>query len=597
MCGIAGYTGKSPAEIQVIEILRKLEHRGYDSAGLAVVSGKEIYVLKATGKISNLEDKLKNCEIDSHTGIGHTRWATHGSVCIENTHPHLDCKKHIAVVHNGIIENYREIKRKLEQHQHKFQSATDTEVIPHLIEDYIEMGNPVEKAFLKAINRLKGSFAVAAIFANDKRIFFAQKNSTLIIYQGIEDMYLVSDPAGLPECAKDIIPVQDDEWGIISSEGLCLFDVNGKIKKPQTISLNHGFKTEGNQHFLLKEILEQPETIISTLRSSLLFFDTHHKEFFKNVTKILIIGCGSSYYAGLIGKYFFEKIANIPAVVEYASEIWHFTDSIEKTAMSIALSQSGETRDTISAIKKMKNARILAITNVPGSLITRIVPDHILLCAGPEISVAATKSFTSQIVCLYMVSLKVAYEKKLLSLEKTNEMIVEILKLSHFIEKLFPLIKPILQDISRSIKDAVSIFVLGRGISYPVALEGALKLKEVSGVHAEGLPAAEMKHGPISLIKEKTPVFFIAPEDETYQKSMNNIEEIKSRGGRTIVITTESNSEMKKIVDEVIYVPDAGYLSPICCIIPFQFLSYFLALEKGMPVDRPRNLAKTVTVE
>ncbi|HPP67004.1 MAG TPA: glutamine--fructose-6-phosphate transaminase (isomerizing), partial [bacterium] len=410
MCGIAGYSGNKSAELQIIQTLKKLEHRGYDSAGIALLNKNSIYIVKAVGKINALEEKLHSHQIDSHLGIGHTRWATHGKVCIENTHPHQDCKKCIAVVHNGIIENYRQIKKKLES-QHKFQSATDTEVIPHLIEHFLQETNSIEEAFLKTIKSLTGSFAIAMIYKNDNRIFFAQKNSTLIIYQDAEETYLVSDPAGLPEKAKDIIPVQDDEWGMISNGTICLFDITGKIKKPRSIVFNQNIKNENAQHFFLKEIFQQPETIISTLRSSLSFFDTTGKNIFKDIDKILFIGCGSSYYAGLIGKYFFEEIAKIPSAVEYASEISCLLNSNGKNTLVIALSQSGETRDTISAVKKIQESRILAITNVANSLITRIVPYHILLHVGPEISVAATKSFTGQIICLYVASLKLAYEK------------------------------------------------------------------------------------------------------------------------------------------------------------------------------------------
>ena len=580
----------------MIESLRQLEHRGYDSCGIAFISNSSLYVVKTVGRITNLIDKLqtKSLHTVSMTCIGHTRWATHGKVSVENAHPHVDCTNRIAVVHNGIIENYQDLKKKFVSN-HKFSSTTDTEIIPHLIEHFLLEGKKIEEAFFYATKVIKGSFAIAAIFAQDHRIFFAQKNSSLLVYKGEEGTCLISDPVGVPEQAGSVIIVNDGEWGIISPDNIQIYDDKGNEKSLATVSY---LKNSDNQeqHFLIKEIMEQPRTIVSSLCNVISFFEHCGDTFFEEIEKILIIGCGSSYHAGLIGRHYLETIAFIDSKVEYASEISSYSIHNKKNTLVIALSQSGETRDTVAAIKKLDTARTLAITNVKNSLLTRISSHHILMQAGPEMSVAATKSFTSQVVCLYVISLIAAFSRCVISAEKKNEMIVDILKLSFCLEKIFSLASQ-LKNISRSLKDSHAIFILGRGIHYPVALEAALKLKEVSYVHAEGLSSAEMKHGPIALISETTPVFFIAPMDETYEKTLNNIEEIKARGGKTFVITTENNQDIKQICDNVIFIPDAKKLSPICSVIPFQLLSYFLAIEKNLPVDRPRNLAKTVTVE
>jgi len=594
MCGIAGFCGKYEAKSRIIGTLKKLEHRGYDSCGVGFTNNSSLQIIKSVGNVSSLEKKLKGQKISSFTGIGHTRWATHGKVSIENAHPHLDCSKRIAVVHNGIIENYKNIKEKLRS-LHKFSSFTDTEVIPHLIENFMLEGADFENAFFHALKELKGSFAIVAIFKGENRIFFAQKNSSLIVYKSNDGVYLVSDPAGLPDGATEIIPVKDDEWGIISSENIKIFDFSGKEKKFESTTYSSALVHKPNKHFLLKEIMEQPRTVLSALRSTISFFDNCEKNFFENIEKIFLVGCGSSYHAGLIGKYYFETIARIDSKVEYASEVIPDPHSSRKNTLVIALSQSGETRDTITAVRNLKDTKMLAITNAPHSLLARLVTGHIQMDAGLEVSVAATKSFTSQIICLYIISIKMAEVKGIVSREKASELIINVLRISSHIEEIFTLI-PAIQDIAISLKNSNSVFILGRGINYPVALEASLKLKEVSGIYAESYPAAEMKHGPIALIKEKTPVFFIAPVDDTYEKILNNIEEIKSRGAKVVVLTTKNN-DINNTCEQTLHIPSGGNLSPVCSIIPFQLLSYFLAIEKGMPVDRPRNLAKTVTVE
>ncbi|MCM8759024.1 MAG: glutamine--fructose-6-phosphate transaminase (isomerizing) [Candidatus Omnitrophica bacterium] len=592
MCGIAGYTGKKLAAQVIIAALKKLEHRGYDSCGVCFVNEKKLQVIKTIGKIHTLEQKIHSLNNKSTTAIGHTRWATHGKVSIENTHPHTDCTNRIAVVHNGIIENFREVKRLLTNH--KFCSETDTEVIPHLIESYIEQGKNNKDAFFMAIQQLKGSFAIAAVFSDEDKIYFSQKHSSLIIYRSNNETYLVSDPLGLPDQATTIIQVNDGEWGIISSDEICLFDSNGKEKKPEVFTLNREISNLPD-HFFLKEILQQPQVILSSIRNTIFFLDIENR-IFNGVEKILLTGCGTSYHAALIGKYYFEKIARIDSHVEYASELAHHPELFQRNTMVIALSQSGETRDTVAAVKKMANKKILAITNVEGSLLSRLTPYKILMGAGPEISVAATKSFIAQLICLYILSFRIAAEKNLLSFSEIDRIIVNIVRTSHLLEK-FLQRRESLKNLAESLVDFNNFFILGRGVSYPVALEAALKFKEVAYVHAEGLCAAEMKHGPLALISENTPVFFIAPEDNTFDKNLNNIEEIKSRGGRVIAITSEGINSIEKIAKDIVFVPFAEDLSPIFSIVPFQLLSYFLAVRKNLPVDRPRNLAKTVTVE
>ena len=591
MCGIAGYSGRKKASPILIEILRNLEHRGYDSCGVAFVNAKRLNVVKATGKISKLEEKLDQQNIDAKTAIGHTRWATHGKVCIENAHPHLDCNKRIAVVHNGIIENFREIKKNLISH--KFLSSTDTEVIPHLIEFYLRQGKNNKEAFFLAIRQLKGSFAIATVFAGEEKIYFARTHMNLVIYKSETEAYLASDAIGLPPDASTAIQINDEEWGIVSTNELCLFDMNGKERTPEAFYLRRGVRITA-QHFYLKEILQQPSTMLSTIRNTLSFFESE-KKFFSGVEKIVLTGCGSSCHAALIGKYYLETISEMDARVEYPSQLVHHPGIIKKNTLIIALSQSGETRDTIAAVEKIRT-KTLVITNVEGSLLTRLTPYNIFMGAGPELSVAATKTFIAQILCLYILSLKIAVDKNLISFSEMNKIFVDIIRYSCLVEKFLQQNLSI-ENLAKTLVDSNDFFILGRGISYPVALEAALKLKEVAYVHAEGLCASEMKHGPLALISENTPVFFIAPEDKTFEKILNNIEETRSRGGRTIVITNKSCEKITRIAENVIYVPFLSSLSPVSSIIPFQLLSYFLALKKGLPVDRPRNLAKTVTVE
>ncbi|MCM8788577.1 MAG: glutamine--fructose-6-phosphate transaminase (isomerizing) [Candidatus Omnitrophica bacterium] len=591
MCGIAGYSGKKQAGPVIIEILKNLEHRGYDSCGVTFVGIDGLHVIKAIGKINNLEEKLVQHSIDAKTGIGHTRWATHGKVCIENAHPHLDCKKHIAVVHNGIIENFREIKKSLISH--KFLSSTDTEVIPHLIEFYLHQGKNNKEAFFLAIRQLKGSFAIATVFSGEEKIYFARMQSNLIIYKSTDEAYLVSDPIGLPWHAATAILVNDKEWGIVSANELRLFNINGEERKPRAFSFQKEPRTTA-QHFFLKEILQQPSVMLSSIKNTLSFLESE-KNFFKGIEKIVLTGCGSSYHAALIGKYYLETISGTDARAEYPSQLIFHPDITKKNTLFIALSQSGETRDTIAVVEKIRT-KTLVITNVEGSLMTRLTPYNIFMGAGPELSVAATKSFTAQILCLYMLSLKIAVEKNLLSFSEMNKLIVDVMRTCCPIEK-FLQKKESIKNLADTLASLNDFFILGRGISYPVALEAALKLKEVAYVHAEGLYASEMKHGPLALVSENTPVFFIAPEDKTFEKILNNIEEIESRGGKAIVITDKGCEKISKITENIIYVPSASALSPVSSIIPFQLLSYFLALKKGLPVDRPRNLAKTVTVE
>ncbi|MFH0739573.1 MAG: glutamine--fructose-6-phosphate transaminase (isomerizing) [bacterium] len=603
MCGIFGYIGSKPASPILIQGLKRLEYRGYDSAGICLLENSELFACKSPGKIANLESKiLGEKPLGATLGIGHTRWATHGEPTEANAHPHFDCKKEIAVVHNGIIENYQALKTFLNESGHKFVSQTDTEVISHLVEKFYNHENNLEKAVLKTVEVLEGAFGLAIICNKEQKIIAVKKGSPLVLGIGDKEIFIASDAAALINHTKRVIYLEDNEMAILTMDGFAVKKFDGTLieKEIQEIKWSvEEIEKGGFEHFMLKEIFEQPQAITNTLRGRLanngvkLSFD-FDPSFIK---RIIILACGTSYYSGMIGKYVIERIAGIPVEVDYASEFKYRNPLVSSADLAIAISQSGETADTLGALKiaKAKGAKTMGIVNVVGSTIAREVDAGIYLHAGPEIGVAATKAFTCQITALILLGLYLQQNKgdgwtDLNFLDQLKALPSQLQEVLNQSEKI--------KSIAQIIKNSTNALFLGRGTNYPVALEGALKLKECSYIHAEGYPAAEMKHGPIALIDENMPVIFLATKDETYEKILSNMQEVKARKGRVFAIVNPGDDLARRLADEVIEVPfTSDLLSPIINVVPLQLLAYYIAIAKGINVDRPRNLAKSVTVE
>jgi glucosamine--fructose-6-phosphate aminotransferase (isomerizing) len=595
MCGILGYIGDKKIVPLLIEGLKQLEYRGYDSAGICV-SNNGLKISKKSGKILELE-KEDIFQWEGNIGIAHTRWATHGEPNEINAHPHLDCKNEIAIVHNGIIENYHSLREILKKEGHHFVSETDSEILAHLIEKFYH-GN-LEQAVFEALNLVEGTFGLAVMHKNHDEIIAAKKGSPLIIGVGENEMFVTSDATGILSHTKKVNYLNDNEIAVLNQNEYFIKDLKGNNidKKIYEIKWEaEQIEKAGFSHFMLKEIFEQPETIKNVLRGRIksgkikLSLDTGQIE------RIILIACGTSWHSALIGKYLIEEIAEIPVEVDYASEFRYRNPILKPDDLVVAISQSGETADTLAALKeaKSKNVKTMGIVNVVGSSITREVNSGIYLHAGPEIGVASTKAFTSQILALVLFALFLRQKKGLNLdsnlLEEINllpEKITEVINMSYEIRL-----------VAENFKDAKNFLYLGRGINFPVALEGALKLKEISYIHAEGYPAAEMKHGPIALIDKNMPVVFIAPKDGTYEKVINNMEEVKARGGRIIAISNEKDEKLKNLAEKVFVVPKThNLLSPIVNVILLQLLAYHIADLKGIDMDKPRNLAKSVTVE
>lgn len=614
MCGIIGYIGKRPLLPVLLEGLRRLEYRGYDSAGVVYFKNEGIEIVKIKGRVYDLEERLY--QID-HTGIkspglGHTRWATHGEPSDLNAHPHFDCKRQLALVHNGIIENYYELKEKLLKKGHNFVSATDTEVIVHLIEDYLNEGLSLFQSFLKVINELKGAFAIALISSYEpEKIYAARFHSPLVLGLGEGENFLASDVPAFLTFTKKAIFLEDKEVAILTGDEIEIYDFDGRKKDLKIIEIqwdSSQAEKGGYPHFMLKEILEQPQAIQNTLLGRLdldnksIDFSREglNKEFLRDVNKFYLVACGTSYHACLVGKYLIERNAGIPVEVDLASEFRYRDPLIDKNTIFIGISQSGETADTLASVRlaRQKGARILSICNVLGSSITRESDKVIYTQAGPEISVASTKAFTTQVLVLLMLSL---YLKKIFKKEDISEEVLENLialpnQLNQFIEEAYPKIK----EISEKWYHVKDTLYLGRNILFPIALEGALKLKEIAYIHAEGYAAGEMKHGPIALIEETVPTVVLAARETgvIYEKTLSNAEEIKARRGPIIGFFTEGSSEMIKLSDDFVEVPYTSYeFLPIFYVIPLQLLAYEIAVLRGCDVDKPRNLAKSVTVE
>ena len=611
MCGIVAYVGPRQAHEIIIKGLKRLEYRGYDSAGIALLNGS-LNVYKKKGKVTELEDSLKGQNLNSHIGMGHTRWATHGEPNDVNAHPHYSATKKIAIIHNGIIENYSALKQDLLKKGHRFLSDTDTEVFIHFIEDIKEKeGCSLDEAVRLALTKVVGAYAIVVMSLEDPDLLIAaRKGSPLVVGVGKGEFFMASDATPIIEYTNEVVYLNDQEIAIVNDGKLTVKNVANLPLTPyiQTIDLElEAIERGGYEHFMLKEIFEQPRAIKDCMRGRLdassgrLILGGLREYLNKLVQadRILIVACGTSWHAGLVAEYFFEEVCRIPVEVEYASEFRYRNPVIREGDVVIAISQSGETADTLAAIElaKSKGAIIFGVCNVVGSSIPRATHAGAYTHAGPEIGVASTKAFTAQLTVLYMIALTVAQKKGTITEQKYRELLVEMENLPTKVEKALALNAQI-QTIADEFKDARNFLYLGRGYNFPVALEGALKLKEISYIHAEGYPAAEMKHGPIALIDEQMPVVFIATKDASYEKVVSNIQEVKARKGRVISVVTEGDQLIPKMSEFVIEVSATlDPLMPLISVIPLQLLSYHIAVMRGCNVDQPRNLAKSVTVE
>ena len=624
MCGIVGYVGKKEVVPIIIDGLRRLEYRGYDSAGIAVAgNGDKLQIRRAEGKLRNLEEVIRLKPLDGSYGIGHTRWATHGRPTEENAHPHRDCTGKIVVVHNGIVENYLSLKKKLIEEGHKFSTETDTEVIAHLIEKHLfKTGNghhpTLEEAVRRTVKELSGVFALAVIFVDEpNKIVAARNGPPLVVGLGNDEYFVASDVPAILYHTRDIFFLADGDLAVVTPAGVQLTDFDGKPiqRQVQHVTWDPIMAEKGGfKHFMLKEIYEQPRAVRDTtlgrvsLDTGRIFLDEMQisEAEFRAAKKINIVACGTSWHAGQAGKFMIESLARVPVEVDYASE-WRYRDPIVSgDTITLVISQSGETADTIAAQReaKAKGSHTLAICNVVGSMITREAAGTIYTHAGPEIGVASTKAFTCQLVALYLFALYLAQVRGAMTAEQIRTAAEELTLIPGKLETIFTHDEAC-EDLAKRFQRVHDFLFLGRGIHYPIALEGALKLKEISYIHAEGYPAGEMKHGPNALIDENLPVVIVATRDANnpgsmlrYEKTMSNLKEVKARSGVVIALATEGDEEIKEAADHVLYVPAAPEeLSPILEIVPLQLLAYHIAVRRGCDVDQPRNLAKSVTVE
>ena len=608
MCGIVGYIGQNEALPILVGGLKKLEYRGYDSSGVALIEDGKIETVRASGKIAALEAKLKEKPLHGNIGIAHTRWATHGAPTVENAHPHQSFDGKISIVHNGIIENYAILKKKLQSEGVEFKSETDTEVVAHLIARYYK-GN-LKEAVLKAISKIEGTFGLAVICKDEPgTLIGARRGSPLILGIGQNEFYLASDVSAIIMHTQKVVYLDDNDIVEIKNDGYSMLNTHNQTVQHEVQDVDFdadSIAKGGFAHFMLKEIFEQPEVLRNTMRGRLLYaegnaklagLDTNIKEL-RNINRIIITACGTSYYAGMVGEYMIEDLAGVPVEVEYASEFRYRNPIIKPGTLVLAISQSGETADTLAALKEaqQKGATALAICNGVGSTIARTSDGGVYLHAGPEIGVASTKAFTSQVTVLAMIALLLGRQRRL-SFESGADIVKAMQELPELVEQTLKLSDQIAGIANKYVK-ANNFLYLGRHFNYPVAMEGALKLKEISYIHAEGYPAAEMKHGPIALIDENMPVVVIAPKDALFDKVISNVREIKARGGKVIAISTEDCHPLDEIADHLITVPKTTpMLMPIVTCVPLQLLAYHIAVLRGNDVDQPRNLAKSVTVE
>jgi glucosamine--fructose-6-phosphate aminotransferase (isomerizing) len=611
MCGIIGYIGTKNAKQIIINGLKRLEYRGYDSAGMALVNG-ETRIFKCAGRVKDLEDLVNKSDFNGTMGMGHTRWATHGEPNELNAHPQVSYKGNFVVVHNGIIENYSTLKKHLESRGVKFSSQTDTEVLANLIEHlYIEGDLTAEQAITSALNRVVGAYGLVIICTNEPdRLFAAKKGSPLVIGVGEGENFIASDATPIVEFTQRVIYLNDDDIAVIKKDELILKTLRNESIQPEVkeIDLKMGeIDKEGFAHFMLKEIFEQPRAVHDTFRgrilpdnSGVMLGGLHNViESMSQAERIIIIGCGTSWHAGLVGEYIFEEYTRIPVEVEYASEFRYRNPIIKKGDFVIAISQSGETADTLAAVKlaREKGAKVIGICNVVGSSIPRETDAGVYTHAGPEIGVASTKAFTTQVLVLAMMAFEIGHKKGTISDSSYKELITELSSIPTKIENALK-VNDQAFELAKIFKNTHNALYLGRGYLFPVALEGALKLKEISYIHAEGYPAAEMKHGPIALIDENMPVVVVATKDDTYEKIVSNIQEIKARKGNVIAIVTQGDEIISKMADYVLEVPETlPIFSGLLAVIPLQLFSYHIAVLRGCNVDQPRNLAKSVTVE
>ncbi len=613
MCGIVAYIGYREACPIILKGLKRLEYRGYDSAGVALLDGNmQMKVYKKTGKVADLEKEIGDRDTSAFTGMGHTRWATHGEPNDRNAHPHLSGDGEFAIIHNGIIENYAALKEMLISRGHHFKSETDTEVLIHLIEEvYKNNSLQFEEAVRMALTQVVGAYAIVILSKKyPNYLIGAKKGSPMVIGVGENEYFIASDATPIVEYTRNVVYIQDGEIAIIEGNELTIKTIDNTIKTPyiQEIEFNlENIEKGGYEHFMLKEIFEQPRSIMDSFRGRIHLPEARitmagidmFEDKIKNLDRIIIIGCGTSWHAGIVGEYLFEDIARIPCEVEYASEFRYRNPVIRESDFVIAISQSGETADTLAALElaKKKGATIFGICNVVGASIPRFTDAGAYTHAGPEIGVASTKAFTAQVTAIILMALSMAQKRGTITSTRLHEFLSEIETIPAKIEKVLKTDAQI-QIIAKEFIDCRNALYLGRGYGFPIALEGALKLKEISYIHAEGYPAAEMKHGPIALIDEEMPVIVIATQHSNYEKVISNIQEVKARKGRVIAIATEGDTHIQSMADHVIYIPNCEEaLLPLIATIPLQLLSYHIAVLRGCNVDQPRNLAKSVTVE
>jgi len=614
MCGIIGYIGSKPVVPVLLEGLRRMEYRGYDSAGVAVVSPEGIALRRSAGKLANLEQAIRVEPVEGLYGVGHTRWATHGRPTEENAHPHRDCTGRIVVVHNGIIENYLELKKELQSQGHEFKTETDTEIVAHLVEREMR-DDGLENAVRRALTYMRGMFAIVLVSVEDPEKIVAVRNGPpIVVGLGKDEFFVASDIPAILAHTRDVVFLGDEEMAVITRSGVEFTDYHGRAVSKTTqrvmwdpIAAEKG----GHKHFMLKEIYEQPtaarDTILGRVsldRGQIFLADLNiSDETLRAVQKVSIIACGTSWHSGLVGKYLLEALAQVPVEVDYGSEYRYRNPIVASNELAVVITQSGETADTLAALReaKRKGAHSIAICNVVGSMATREAEGTVYTHAGPEIGVASTKAFTSQLVALQLLALYMAQLRGTLTSTEIRNHIAELLQMPQTIEQTIKA-SAVMEKVAERFYNRSDFLFLGRGINYPIALEGALKLKEISYIHAEGYPAGEMKHGPIALIDEQMPVVAIAPNDHVFEKMIGNVQEAKARGGSVVALTTDGDTRMAAVLDRQtdVVVPLPGtttLLTPVIMTVPLQLLAYHIAVRRGCDVDQPRNLAKSVTVE
>ena len=611
MCGIVGYIGGKRVVPILLEGLKRLEYRGYDSAGIAVVDQGRMVIHRSVGKIKELENALWGTNLGGTVGLGHTRWATHGRPTEENAHPHTDCTGDLVVVHNGIIENYLALKEKLLAEGHFFRSETDTEVIAHLIEKYLRQDRDIEVATRRALNDVTGAYAIGVLWKGDPgRIVGAKCASPLVVGLGQGDFFFASDVPAILNHTRNVLFLNDGEMVVLTRDGVHITTLQGEpVQRPVEKVLWSPILAEkgGYKHFMLKEIYEQPRSVRDTIRgrfsedSGQIFFEGMEAldEALPQVQKVVLIACGTAWHAALVGKFLIEELCRVPVEVDYSSEFRYRDPVVGPQTLVMAVSQSGETLDTLAGIKEAqaRGCHSFAICNVVGSSITREVDGVLYTHAGPEIGVAATKTFTAQLAALYLFALYFGRKRGTLDAARVRDLLADLVRLPQQIETVLHLDTE-LERLAHQFHGKSDFLYLGRGINYPIALEGALKLKEISYIHAEGYPAGEMKHGPIALITEEMPVVILAPKDKVYEKILANVQEVKARDGVVIAVTSDGDLDLSQKVDHCVSIPHTSpLLTPVLLAIPMQLLAYHIAVRKGCDVDQPRNLAKSVTVE